>query len=145
MAGSARPGVLRSAASWSRPPGQPAAPGPLRAFYQRIQARRGFQKAIVVTARKMTILAWHLATRDEDYAFARPGLVTHKPRKLELAAGAPSPPVPTTSVTVEPSTGRGMARSMRASSIPPIFAVVSLWRAGRSGRRRAVPPRGCCP
>ena len=66
------------------------APGPLRAFYQRVQARRGFQKAVVATARKMTILAWHLATRDEDYAFARPGLVTHKRRKLELAAGAPA-------------------------------------------------------
>jgi transposase len=66
------------------------APGPLRAFYQRVQARRGFQKAVVATARKMTILAWHLATRDEDYAFARPGLVTHKRRKLELATGAPA-------------------------------------------------------
>lgn len=79
-------GVLVEAA-WSAR----RAPGPLRAFYQRINARRGFQKAVVATARKMTILAWHLATRDEDYAFARPGLVTHKRRKLELAAGAPSP------------------------------------------------------
>jgi transposase len=37
----------------------------------------------------MTVLAWHLVTKDQDYAFARPGLVTHKRRKLELAAGAP--------------------------------------------------------
>src|SRR5690242_19049591 len=66
------------------------APGPLRAFYQRIQARRGFAKAVVATARKMTVLAWHLATKDQDYAFARPGLVNHKRRTLELAAGAPS-------------------------------------------------------
>ena len=66
------------------------APGPLRAFYQRIKARRGFQTAVVATARKMTVLAWHLATKDQDYAFARPGLVAHKRRKLELTAGAPS-------------------------------------------------------
>src|SRR5947207_4947141 len=66
------------------------APRPLRAFYQRVDARRGFQKAIVATARKMTVLAWHLVTKDQDYAFARPGLVTHKRRKLQLAAGAPS-------------------------------------------------------
>ena len=78
-------GVLVEAA-WSAS----RAPGPLRAFYQRVNARRGFQTAVVATARKMTVLAWHLATRDEDYAFARPGLVTHKRRKLELAAGAPS-------------------------------------------------------
>jgi transposase len=38
----------------------------------------------------MTVLAWHLAVKDQDYAFARPGLVTHKRRELELAAGAPS-------------------------------------------------------
>lgn len=38
----------------------------------------------------MTVLAWHLVTKDQDYAFARPGLVTHKRRKLELAAGAAS-------------------------------------------------------
>jgi transposase len=78
-------GVLVEAA-WSAS----RAPGPLRAFYQRVQARRGFQKAVVATARKMTVLAWHLVTKDQDYAFARPALVTHKRRKLELAAGAPS-------------------------------------------------------
>jgi transposase len=78
-------GVLVEAA-WSAS----RAPGPLRAFYQRVKGRRGFQKAVVATARKMTVLAWHLVTKDQDYAFARPGLVTHKRRKLELAAGAPS-------------------------------------------------------
>jgi transposase len=78
-------GVLVEAA-WSAS----RAPGPLRAFYHRVQARRGFQKAVVATARKLTILAWHLAVREQDYAFARPSLVAHKQRKLELAAGAPS-------------------------------------------------------
>jgi hypothetical protein len=65
-------GVLVEAA-WSA--GQ--APGPLRAFFQRIKARRGFQTAIVATARKMTILAWHLVTKDQDYAFARPRSTHH--------------------------------------------------------------------
>jgi hypothetical protein len=78
-------GVLVEAAwSASRPP------GPLRAFYHRIKARRGFQTAVVATARKLTVLAWHLVTKDQDYAFARPSLVSHKRRKLELVAGAPS-------------------------------------------------------
>lgn len=78
-------GVLVEAA-WSAS----RAPGPLRAFFQRVKARRGFQKAVVATARKMTVLAWHLVTKDQDYAFARPSLVAHKHRKLELAAGSPS-------------------------------------------------------
>lgn len=78
-------GVLVEAA-WSAV----RSPGPLHAFYQRIRTRRGFQVAVVATARKMTVLAWHLITSGQDYAFARPSLVAHKRRKLELAAGAPS-------------------------------------------------------
>ncbi|MCP3854406.1 MAG: IS110 family transposase [Actinomycetia bacterium] len=65
-------------------------PGPLRAFYKRIKNRRGFQVAIVATARKMTVLCWHLVTKDQDYAFARPGLSARKRRNLELAAGHPT-------------------------------------------------------
>ncbi|WP_267887009.1 IS110 family transposase, partial [Streptomyces sp. WM6378] len=64
------------------------APGPLRAFYQRIKAGRGIQVAIVATARKMITLCWHLATKEQDYAFARPRLGAFKERKLELQAGA---------------------------------------------------------
>ena len=78
-------GVLVEAA-WSAS----HAPGPLRAFYKRIKARRGFPTAVVATARKMTVLAWHLVTKNQEYAFARPGLVAHQRRKLELTAGAPS-------------------------------------------------------
>jgi transposase len=66
------------------------APGPLRAFSNRIKSRRGFQVATVATARKLTVLCWHLVTRNQDYAFARPSLNAHKRRKLELAAGATS-------------------------------------------------------
>ena len=46
------------------------APGPLRAFYQRVKDRRGFQVAVVAVARKMAVLCWHLITKGEDYAFA---------------------------------------------------------------------------
>jgi hypothetical protein len=66
------------------------APGPLRAFYQRVQARRGMQVAVVATARKLAVLCWHLIIKGEDYAFALPSLVAHKQRKLQLRAGAPS-------------------------------------------------------
>jgi transposase len=66
------------------------APGPLRAFYQRIRARRGAQVAAVATARKLASLFWALLTRGEDYAFGQPSLARQKIRRLELTAGAPS-------------------------------------------------------
>src|SRR6266545_5287092 len=34
-------------------------PGPLRAFYERVRARRGMQVAVVATARKLATLCWH--------------------------------------------------------------------------------------
>ncbi len=65
-------------------------PGPLRAFYERLRARRGAQIALVATARKLCVLFWHLLTKQEDYAFGRPSLYRHKLRRLELLAGEPS-------------------------------------------------------
>ena len=64
-------------------------PGPLRAFYQRVRARRGHQVAIVAVARKLACLFWCLLTREEDYAYAQPSLTRKKLRRLELTAGAP--------------------------------------------------------
>jgi transposase len=63
-------------------------PGPMRAFYQRVRARRGNQIAIVAVARKLAVLFWHLLTREQDYAFGRPSLTRKKLRALELRAGA---------------------------------------------------------
>jgi transposase len=65
-------------------------PGPLRAFYQRVRARRGTQIAIIATARKLACLCWTMIERGEDYAFARPSLHDKKIRALELRAGMPA-------------------------------------------------------
>jgi hypothetical protein len=62
--------------------------GPLRAFYERVRARRGSQIAIVAVARKLAVLFWHLLSREQDYAFQRPSLTRKKLRGLELRAGA---------------------------------------------------------
>ncbi len=63
-------------------------PGPMRAFFERVRARRGIQVAATATARKLAVLFWHLLTSEEDYAFARPTMTRQKLRALELAAGA---------------------------------------------------------
>jgi hypothetical protein len=64
-------------------------PGPMRVFFERVRARRGPQIAATATARKLTVLFWHLLTNTQDYAFARPAMTRNKIRQLELAAGAP--------------------------------------------------------
>jgi hypothetical protein len=65
-------------------------PGPLRAFSERVRARRGAQVAAVATARKLATLCWCLLTREQHYAFGQPTPTRKKIRRLQLAAGAPS-------------------------------------------------------
>jgi len=64
-------------------------PGPLHAFYERIRSRRRTQIALVATARKLTVLAWHLLTHGTDYRWAPPTLANQKRRKIERLAGRP--------------------------------------------------------
>jgi transposase len=63
-------------------------PRPLRAFYERVKARRGAHVGAVAVARKLAVLIWHMLSRGEDYTWGRPTLLARKMRKLELAAGA---------------------------------------------------------
>ena len=65
------------------------APGPLHAFFVRVRAKRGHQIAAVAVARKLTVLCWHVLTKDQDYLWARPALVANKTRAMELQAGRP--------------------------------------------------------
>jgi len=83
--GSAPVRVALVEASWSAVRN----PGPLRAFYHRIRARRGHQIAITASARKLACLFWVLLWRQQDYAFGQPSLTAKKLRRLELTAGAP--------------------------------------------------------
>ncbi len=66
------------------------APGPLRAFFHRIRAKRGLQVAAVATARKLALVAWHVLAKAEPYAHQRPSLVAIKRRALALQAGEPA-------------------------------------------------------
>jgi transposase len=63
-------------------------PGPLRAFAQRVAARRGWNIAIVAVSRKLAIIAWHLLSRGEPYAYGPSARHRAKMRRLELMTGA---------------------------------------------------------
>ncbi|WP_404655839.1 IS110 family transposase [Bradyrhizobium sp. USDA 336] len=72
-------------AAWSAK----TAPGPLRAFFNRIQRKHGPGVAAVATARKLAVMIWHILTTGKDYAYARPAFTAMKLRKVALKAGAP--------------------------------------------------------
>ena len=66
------------------------APGPLRSFFTRIMRKRGKPIAAVATARKITVIIWHLLSKNEDYAFGRPALLQAKIRQMEIKGGLAS-------------------------------------------------------
>jgi len=72
-------------AAWSAK----TAPGPLRAFFVRVQKKRGAAAAAVATARKLAVMIWHVLTSGAEYAYARPAFTAMKLRKVALKAGAP--------------------------------------------------------
>ena len=83
-----RPGACPGAAGRGGLGGGQGA-GPLARLLRAHPSRRGHQIAAVATARKMAVLVWHLLAKDTDYLWARPALVAHKLRALELQAGRP--------------------------------------------------------
>ena len=116
------------------------APGPLRAFFVRIQSRRGKQVAAVATARKLAVLAWHLLSKEEDYAWARPALLQAKLRKMELLAGQPAAKgrnkaarMPTTAAPCGRENGHGSSK--RSKPTP------ASWPTGRPNPQDARVPQ----
>jgi len=105
-------------------------PGPLRAFGQRVRARRGSQIAAVAVARKIATIAWHMLTRGEDYAYTRPSLTRGKLRRLERLAGA----APGT--LVDPRQQRRHVereRELQRQAERSYRRLVSDWRASHKG------------
>jgi transposase len=106
------------------------APGPLRAFAQRTAARRGRHVATVAVARKLAVLAWHLLTRGEDYAFARPGLVRRKRRAMELKAGAPRAKPGPNPDPIWNTTSDAAEKRLAEQAEAAYRRLVADWRAG---------------
>ena len=120
------------------------APGPLRAFFLRVRARRGQHVAAVATARKLAVLIWHLLSKGESYVWARPALHARKLRDLELKAGYKAGAAKEAQLTLTIS--RAIAiRSAGGSSKPRRRTRASSpvgIRVVQSRRARAPQPRG---
>jgi hypothetical protein len=84
MVGLAKRGGARPARCWLRRCGPRKARGPLHAFFVRIRAKRGPHVAGRALARKLTVLCWHLRTKETDYRWARPALVATPRRPMEF-------------------------------------------------------------
>jgi transposase len=113
-------------------------PGPLRAFGERIRARKGSQVAAVAVARKLACLCWQLLTKGEDYTFARPSRVRAKLRRVELDAGAPPRRTRHAGQRVSASaTERDAERELTERAEAAYRRLIADWKATGPAKRRA--------
>lgn len=61
-------------------------PGPLGVFFRRLAARKNRNVAVVATARKLVLIAWHMLKKNEPYRYAQPKTVQAKLAKLRVTA-----------------------------------------------------------
>jgi transposase len=117
-------------------------PGPLRAFGERIRNRRGPQVATVAVARKLVLLAWHMLTSEQDYAFARPSLTRFKLRRLELRTGAERLTGRRPSVRIVPTPQQTAAeREVAAQAEATYRRLVKDWQQQAKSGAGAAPGR----
>jgi transposase len=62
-------------------------PGPLGGFFRRISAKKGRNKAVVATARKLVVIAWHMLMKNEPYRYAKPATTKAKLVQLRTTGG----------------------------------------------------------
>lgn len=53
-------------------------------FFRRLAQKKGHNKAVVATARKLAVIAWHLLVKKEPYRYAEPRSVEKKLASLRV-------------------------------------------------------------
>jgi transposase len=61
-------------------------PGPLGVFFRRIAARKNRNVAVVATARKLAVVAWHMLAQNEPYRYALPRPTQNKLARFRVRA-----------------------------------------------------------
>jgi transposase len=112
-------------------------PGPLKAFYERIRARRGHRIAIVAAARKLACLFWCLLTREEDYAYQQPSLTKKKLRQLQITAGAERYTPAASGIYSANSAVREAERELARQAETAYTRTVRDWHAAQSNKAGA--------
>jgi transposase len=61
-------------------------PGPLGVFFRRLANKKNHNVAVVATARKLVVIAWHMLKHNEPYRYAQPKPTSAKLARLRVTA-----------------------------------------------------------
>jgi hypothetical protein len=63
-------------------------PGPLGVFFRKLAKKKNRNVAVVATARKLVVIAWHMLRHAEPYRYAQPFQTREKLARLRRATGS---------------------------------------------------------
>jgi transposase len=99
-------------------------PGPLGVFFRRIAGRKNRNVAVVATARKLAVIAWHMLTRNEPYRYAQPAPTQNKLARFRVrATGVKRKTGPRKGTAQAPRTG---VRKRTFPGLPELYASEGL-------------------
>jgi transposase len=106
-----------------------AHPGPLGAFFRRLQKRKTRNVALVATARKLVTIAYLMLKNNEPYRYAQPERVRAKLRHVEQAAELKAAPKATRKPATKSEPADRLNRTYARVGLPPAQAPAE-WSAG---------------
>ncbi len=87
-------------------------PGPLGHFFRKLSKKKNYNVAVVATARKLVVIAWHMLTHNEPYRYATPDNTAGKLARLRVRATGQrrrsGPPKGKKGVALVPGGGRAI-------------------------------------
>ena len=101
-------------------------PGPLGVFFRRLAKKKNRNVAVVATARKMAVIAWHMLRQNEPYRYAQPAPTQGKLARLRVKASGQrrkTGPAKGQAPSVHYGTG---TRVRRVPSLPTVLAEEGL-------------------
>jgi len=105
-------------------------PGPLGVFFRRLARKKNRNVAVVATARKLVVIAWHLLKNNEPYRYAQPRATQAKYSRLRVRA---------TATRKKGGNAKGQPRPQSYGSGQPTRAIPSLDQIYASEQ---IPPLG---
>ena len=117
-------------------------PGPLGHFFRKLSKKKNYNVAVVATARKLVVIAWHMLTHNEPYRYATPDNTAQKLARLRIRATGErrrgGPPKGQKSRALVPGGGRTI------KSLPAIYHDEGLpeLREPTPGEQRAIEQSG---
>jgi hypothetical protein len=103
-------------------------PGPLGVFFRRLAKKKNYNVAVVATARKLAVIAWHMLRTSEPYRYAQPTPTQTKLARLRVKATGQrrraGPPSGSFAVSkcqpgVKTRTVKPLARVYQEEALPP--------------------------